>query len=125
MLNQLKNYLGFVKDYEFANYLGIKPNSLSSWYSRNSFDAELIYSKCDFLNPGWLLTGEGDMILQSDINQSNVRDPDYSFMLEVLKIKDFEIRKLSEELGRLKEQLSEKAAKKITRIFFQHYPPFI
>lgn len=124
MLNQLKNYLGFVKDYEFANYLGIKPNSLSSWYSRNSFDAELIYSKCDFLNPGWLLTGEGDMILQSDINQSNVRDPDYSFMLEVLKIKDFEIRKLSEELGRLKEQLRAKDEENNQDIF-QHYPPFI
>lgn len=124
MLNQLKDYLGFVKDYEFANYLGIKPNSLSSWYSRNSFDAELIYSKCDFLNPGWLLTGEGDMILQSDINQSNVRDPDYSFMLEVLKIKDFEIRKLSEELGRLKEQLRAKDEENNQDIF-KHYPPFI
>lgn len=62
MLNEIKHYLDFSKDKEFAEYLGVKPNTLHNWYSRNTFDTELIYTKCNFLNPSWLLTGEGAML---------------------------------------------------------------
>lgn len=43
--------------------LGISPQAISTWIARNTFDAELIYAKCESINPDWLLTGNGDMII--------------------------------------------------------------
>ncbi|MDQ7918254.1 helix-turn-helix domain-containing protein [Mesonia sp. MT50] len=62
MLDQIKDYYGFRTDSEFAAHLGVKPQVLSNWKSRKTFDAELVYNKCKKLNPAWLLCQEGSMI---------------------------------------------------------------
>lgn len=64
-MNQIKSHYGFRKDAEFASFLGITPQSLSNWKSRDTFDPVLVYTKCEDLNPHWLLRGEGEM-LKSD-----------------------------------------------------------
>lgn len=46
---------------QFASRLGITPQGLSTWIKRNTFDAELIFSKCEGLSAQWLLTGEGEL----------------------------------------------------------------
>lgn len=61
ILNKLKDYYKFDKDSDFANFLGIKPQTLSSWYTRNTFDIELLYSKCVDINPEFFFTGKGEM----------------------------------------------------------------
>lgn len=62
ILNRIKEHLFFKTDKEFADYLGVKPNTLSTWHKRNSIDYELIIAKCDFVNANWLLTGNGSML---------------------------------------------------------------
>lgn len=47
---------------QFSKRLGISAQGLSTWISRNTFDIELIYSKCENINPEWLFSGEGPMI---------------------------------------------------------------
>ncbi len=47
---------------QFASLLGITPQGLSTWIKRESFDIELIFSKCEDVSAQWLLTGEGEMI---------------------------------------------------------------
>lgn len=74
MLNRIKSYLNFQKDAEFARFLEIKPNVLSNWYKRGTFDAELIYTMCDFLNPSWLLTDKGEMIFKSEKTVSGLTE---------------------------------------------------
>ena len=54
---------------QFASQLGITPQGLSTWIKRETFDIELIFSKCEGLSPKWLLTGEGEMI--ENFNQTN------------------------------------------------------
>ena len=36
ILNEIKSYYNFVSDSEFAKFLGIKPQTLSSWHTRNA-----------------------------------------------------------------------------------------
>ena len=66
ILNEIKKHFGYKKDADFARYLGISPQTLSSWYSRNTFDIELLYAKCRDVEAHYLLTGEGPM-LRSDL----------------------------------------------------------
>lgn len=74
ILNNIKNHLGFKKQSEFANFLGIAPTTLSSWYARNTFDMNLVYSKCSFLNTNWLLTGEGEMLKEKTTTSENLEN---------------------------------------------------
>ncbi|MGJ1328514.1 LexA family transcriptional regulator [Sphingobacterium multivorum] len=69
ILNKIKDHLKIVNDKDFATFLGIKQNTLSTWKSRNSIDYDLIISKCDFINGDWLLTGRGNMIISADQSQ--------------------------------------------------------
>jgi len=62
IINKLKEYYGFKTNKEFADFLGIAPTTLSSWYSRSTIDYNLIYSKCVDIDANWLLTGEGEML---------------------------------------------------------------
>ena len=62
ILNEIKSYLNIKSDTEFAVFLGIKPQVLSNWKARNTFDIDLIYTKCEFIDANWLLTGQGEML---------------------------------------------------------------
>ncbi|MGB0869510.1 MAG: LexA family transcriptional regulator [Flavobacteriales bacterium] len=62
ILNEIKSHYNFKTNSDFAKFLGIRPQVLSNWFSRNTFDTELIYTKCLNLNPHWLITGEGEML---------------------------------------------------------------
>ena len=57
----VSHYAGGNKS-RFANMLGIRAQTINTWMSRNSFDIELIYSKCEGVSAKWLLSGEGDML---------------------------------------------------------------
>ena len=46
----------------FSKKLGVTPQTISSWISRNTFDKELIFAKCENINAEWLLTGEGYLL---------------------------------------------------------------
>jgi len=74
MLDRIKEHYNFKKDSAFAEFLGIKPQVLSNWKSRNSFDAELVYSKCPEINPSWLLCGKEPMINHSTAGEQLVNE---------------------------------------------------
>ena len=65
ILNNIKKHLKIRFDKDFADFLGIKTTTLAMWYKRNSYDVELLFNKCEFLNPEWLLTGKGEMLKES------------------------------------------------------------
>lgn len=66
IINELKKYLNIKTDTKFAEFLGIKQNTISSWKLRNSLDYDLIISKCDNINANWLITGKGEMLIDKE-----------------------------------------------------------
>ncbi len=61
---------------QFANKLGISPQGLSTWLSRDMFDIELIYSKCENVSAEWLLTGAGPMLIDEIFSQETQLVPE-------------------------------------------------
>ena len=57
---------------KFARVLGVKPQTINTWLTRDTFDIERVYSCCTQLNPHWLLTGEGEMMKGAPAKQSIV-----------------------------------------------------
>lgn len=66
MLDALIDYYGGGYSNKFAELLGVKPQTITTWKGRNTFDNELIFAKCVGLSSEWLLTGEGEMIKRSN-----------------------------------------------------------
>ncbi len=82
MVECLVNYFTDGNKAKFAQILGLKPQSVNGWIARNTFDAELIYSKFKNLSAEWLLTGEGEMTKDSQNENYNSRIRD-----EVIKLR--------------------------------------
>ena len=64
IIDALMAYLD-MNNKEFAEFLGVKPSTISTWKSRNTIDYDLVFAKCNFVNAAWLLTGEGSMLKES------------------------------------------------------------
>lgn len=62
MLEALISHFTAGNKAQFAKFLGVSPQTISAWLARNTFDSELIYTKCRYTNASWLLTGEGSML---------------------------------------------------------------
>lgn len=62
ILNELIKFYSDGKIGDFAKKIGVSQQTLSNWKSRNTFDPEIIFTKCENLSAEWLLTGEGPMI---------------------------------------------------------------
>ena len=61
-LETLINYYTDGNKSKFSALLGVKPQTINTWLSRDTFDADLIYAKCECLSGDWLLSGEGEML---------------------------------------------------------------
>lgn len=115
ILSKIKTHLGLKKESDFAKYLGIKQNTLSTWHSRNTFDIDLISQKCDFLNYNWLLTGTGEMLKKDAdlIPEDHLKEIQSSSHTEDFKQKEIEMWK---ELYRLQGELMDEIKKERDRL---------
>ena len=65
MLECLINYYTDGNKTRFASMVGVTPQLISNWLSRNTFDAEVIFSRCKNVSASWLLSGCGEMIIDN------------------------------------------------------------
>ncbi|MDK7375944.1 helix-turn-helix domain-containing protein [Weeksella virosa] len=78
ILNQIKKHLKFKTDTEFADFLGVKQPTISTWRKRNTIDYDLIIAKCDNIDANWLMTGKGNMLKSKDREQV-VAEPAHTY----------------------------------------------
>lgn len=76
IMDKTKMLEGLIRHYtkgnkaQFAKLLGVSAQTISAWIARNTFDAELIYAKCRYVDSSWLLTGEGAMLQKTENNNA-------------------------------------------------------
>lgn len=61
IIERIKEAYRLETDAEVADFLGIKPSTLSMQKNRGRLNLQRIIEKCDDLNKNWLLDGEGEM----------------------------------------------------------------
>lgn len=106
ILKQIKEFKNFKTDGEFADFLGITPQVLSNWKSRNTFDVELLYTKCEFINPEWLLTGRGEMLKDSVAETAPPAPPDLLLaQREIIDLQKDKIKLLEQALQDQRQQV--------------------
>ncbi len=66
IVKRAKLVMGFKKDVELANYLGISRSTLSNWVARNSIDFALLLGRLSQVDYNWLLTGKGSPVKQDN-----------------------------------------------------------
>lgn len=82
ILESLINYYTDGNKAQFAAKLGVKPQTINTWIGRNSFDVELVYSKCEGVSGDWLLSGgEGEMLRNSQKVNSDMTN------IELIKLR--------------------------------------
>lgn len=90
IINEIIKHYNFKSDSAFAKHIGVSAQVISNWKSRNTYDAELIYINCLEINPEWLLTGKGEMLKASKVEDVKVastenQEPDYKILYEEAK----------------------------------------
>ena len=110
VLDRIKEAYSIKSNAKLASFLGIAPTTLSSWYSRCTFDLDLLYEKCVDINLSWLLTGEGDMIKNETTNQLN-QSSDSGILLKLLEEKEKKIEQLTNELRAMERKVGSLEAK--------------
>lgn len=64
VLDRIKEFYNLEKKIDLANFLDISPNTLSNWYTRDTFDIDIIYTKCVGVDFNWLFNGEESNFLK-------------------------------------------------------------
>lgn len=85
---------------QFANLLGVKPQTINTWINRNSFDVDLVYSKCEGVSGDWLISGEGSM-MKGENPQNDYADEVESLKAEIERLKVLKSPKGSDKLYEL------------------------
>lgn len=100
----------------FAKKLGVKPQTINTWLLRNTFDIDLIYSKCAGISASWLLTGDGEMlaapaaphitqtVTSSSHVTNNAEDQIVDKLMHLIDKKDDTIRQQAECIGKLRAE---------------------
>ena len=96
-VNALISYFSNGNKTAFASKLGLKPQSINNWIARNTFDADLIFSKCDGISAEWLLTGKGDMLINKTETQREDSETERSHIQELIQIIQNQAKALLEQ----------------------------
>lgn len=119
MLDAIVAYFTHGNKAKFATMLGVSAQTISAWGTRNTFDTELIYTKCIGISAEWLLTGEGPMLREERSKGIIHEDPQvptpkpdesilynmYKDLMEEKKEKEKKIEQLTNELRAMERKV--------------------
>lgn len=110
ILERLKQYIDFkgISVAAFERSIGMANasfgKSLKKQGAIGTDKLENILSIYPDISPAWLLKGEGNMILTSEVSQPT-QEPAPTYLLNMVNDKDLTIREQAEEIGELRERI--------------------
>jgi len=109
MLECLINYYSDGNKAKFSAQIGVKPQTVSAWIARNTFDAEVLYAKCSDVSADWLLSnGMGDMLRSVNNTATANGDRSIAAINSEVNIERDKAEMFQERIKHLEALLSEK-----------------
>ncbi|MDR0937958.1 MAG: helix-turn-helix domain containing protein [Mediterranea sp.] len=109
VLDRIKAYYSLKSNAKLAAFLGVAPTTVSSWYSRDTFDLDILYAKCVDLSFDWLLAG--DEVAQEEapieLKEPSMNNHDDTLYYKMYKEEREQNTHLTKEYGRLEERLEQ------------------
>lgn len=65
ILDRIVTWYGLKNKTELARFLGVTPQTISNWYSRDSIDYDLIFGRCAGVDLNWLILGKTSYIVNN------------------------------------------------------------
>jgi hypothetical protein len=85
MISEVCIYFAGGNRSKFARLLGMKPQAIDAWFTRASYNAELIKQTFPEISGDWLLTGEGEMLLADRSELSDTQRAYYQGQIDILR----------------------------------------
>lgn len=102
IINSIIEEFNFKSDSDFARFIGITPQVLSHWKTRNTYNIDLLIEKFPDINPEFLLTGKGSVVKNNIAEEPAAA---YNNMTsELIEMQKKYIAKLEEEIQELKKE---------------------
>lgn len=109
ILNRIKQAKNIQKDAELARFLGITSGLLANWKTRNTYNLDILLTKCSDISLDWLLLGKGEMLRSEQEQQTPQKDnnlPD-DYIPQLIASQHKYIHALEAEIKQLKEQIEQ------------------
>ena len=72
ILDRIVTWYGLKNKTELARFLGVTPQTISNWYSRDSIDYDLIFGRCAGVDLNWLILGKTSYIVNNKTSDQAV-----------------------------------------------------
>jgi len=108
IISKLDKYIKAEKGVGIAEYLGISTSAVSNWKARNSLNVKLILTKCEsWLNPDWLLTGEGPMLKgdQKETTYNMVNEPEPTYGKKMIALEEGDYKEIMKKLDQQQKDI--------------------
>lgn len=93
----LKNKTGL------ASFLGVSPQTVSNWYSRDSIDYDLIFEKCSGIDYNWLVAGDSYGYRDASRNVAVASDNRATYEVPVVRNRTIPVIESDEKTGLLED----------------------
>jgi len=108
-IRQLISYYAGGNKRKFAKILGVSPQLINTWIARDTLNYDVVFAKCEYINPLWLLSGEGNMIMDntSSMNGGDDNNTDNTSSIGIIIEQAKEIGRLQERIEVLQSEIDE------------------
>lgn len=104
-VNRLVEHFGRGNKSEFARIIGTTPQVVATWITRDTLNYDLVYAKCEGINPEWLLTGDGEMLKAVSSFPSVDSSSGITQLVGVIQELTANLSERNQEIGDLREQI--------------------
>ena len=105
ILNKLIDIYADGNKSRFAQMMGTTPQNIGNWIRRGTIPYEEIYKICVGVNPHWLLTGQGEVLMSHTPQSNPPQDAAPAQLTGIIQELMNELRQKNEEIGELRERI--------------------